>query len=132
MAGILEPPSTVECRHTLHAASTEAQAQMALRTIAARPMRAPPTSRSLAESGTGENREFSVASDAETARIDTGDETTEADGAATTPAREYFATGCGSIDRAYPTGTTNAATIAASTRIRYRFRIPARIFKPRL
>src|SRR2546430_11630954 len=79
---------------------------MALRTIAARPRRALPTSRSFAESGTGRYRESAIASEPEAARINTGDATTEADGAATTPVRAYLATGCGSIDRAYPTGTT--------------------------
>lgn len=104
---------------------------MALRTIAARPRRTLPTSRSFAESGTWGNRESAIASEPEAARINTGDATTEAEGEATTPVRAYLATGCGSIDRAYPTGTTSAATIAARRRIRYRFRILARILQPR-
>ena len=103
--------------------------------MAARPKRTVPTSRSFAESGTGRSTGSAIGEreDEDVVRMTTGDATSDADGAEeSTPARAYFAIGCGSIDSAYPTGTTTAATIAAKTSTRYRFRTFTRIFQPRI
>src|SRR5207248_3202188 len=93
----------------------------ARRTTAARPTSAVPTAKSLTPSGTEGDSEAGV-----------GDGTGTSTGAfakrwvvVATGARYWT---CGvtapdSSERAKPTGTTNAATIAASNRTRYRFRI---------
>ena len=92
--------------------------QTALRTTAARPKRAPPTTNSFAPSGS----EW---------RIDAAADSVGAINAGAATAGVAVATGvygtslagADSSDSANPTGTTNAATVAASNKTRYRFRI---------
>jgi hypothetical protein len=113
---------------------------MAFRTAAARPKRAVPTSSSFAESGT-ECGTITAAGGSTAARLTSTDEATAADWIATdvpdapdastavTLLTERCRSRAGpdddSSDNANPTGTTRAATIAASNNTRYRFRIPS-------
>ena len=112
---------------------------MAFRTAAARPKSAVPTSSSFAESGT-ECETITAAGGSTAARLTSTDEATAADwtaaggpdapdaSAAVTLFTERCRSRAGrdddSSDNANPTGTTRAATVAASNNTRYRFRIP--------